>query len=70
MSYYHNKTLQEILKITKTNQSGLTDKEAELRLKTAGPNSLNHEKKQNYFLQIEKHAVPIAKKSIRHSKKY
>ena len=52
MSYYHNKTLQEILKITKTNQSGLTDKEAELRLKTAGPNSLNHEKKQNYFLKF------------------
>lgn len=52
MSYYHNKTLQEILKITKTNQSGLTDKEAELRLKTAGQNSLNHEKKQNYFLKF------------------
>lgn len=52
MSYYHNKTLQEILKTTKTNQSGLTDKEAELRLKTAGPNSLNHEKKQNYFLKF------------------
>ncbi len=52
MSYYHNKTLQEILKITKTNQSGLTDKEAELRLKTAGPNSLNHEKKQNYLLKF------------------
>lgn len=52
MSYYHNKTLQEILKITKTNQSGLTDKEAELRLKANGQNSLNHEKKQNYFLKF------------------
>lgn len=52
MSYYHNKTLQEILKITKTNQSGLTDKEAELRLKANGQNSLNHEKKQNYFFKF------------------
>tara|TARA_Y100000310_G_scaffold284091_1_gene306638 strand:- start:4005 stop:6575 length:2571 start_codon:yes stop_codon:yes gene_type:complete len=43
--FYHDKTIKEILDITATNESGLAQQEAALRLQEYGPNELKKEKK-------------------------
>lgn len=52
MQTFHNKSINETLKIFETSFEGLTDEEANSRLTKYGENTLKSQKKQNYFLKF------------------
>ena len=49
---YYQKTTKEVLKILKTTEKGLTQKEAETRLKTTGKNKIEQNKKQSKIIKF------------------
>lgn len=54
---YYNQEIDEVLNQLKTSASGLTDEEAEARLKQYGPNILSEEKKEGLFIKFIKQLI-------------